>query len=127
MTKDFAAELTDLLEEYGYKVTEALTESCKEVAQEAAKRVKAASPRAKKGERKYYKGWTSKVEGDRLTVNAVVYGKHGTYQLAHLLEHGHATRNGGRKAGAIEHIAPVERWAIEEVERRTVQKIEAIT
>ena len=77
--------------------------------------------------KKYYKGWTSKMDNRRfgLTVGAVVYGKDGTYQLAHLLEHGHAKRSGGR-VDPKEHIAPVEDWAVKEVFDRMVDKLEGI-
>ena len=60
-----------------------------------------------------------------MRVGATVYGKHGTYQLAHLLEYGHATRNGGR-TGANEHIKPVEEWAVEEVQDQIMKAIEGI-
>lgn len=121
---NFSEVMTELLREYGDQVAEALAEACQEVAKESAKKLKTSSPVGSTG--KYAKGWTSKVEKERLTVEAVVYGKSGTYQIAHLLEHGHANRGGGRTAGNP-HIAPVGEWAVEEVEKRTVQKVEALS
>jgi hypothetical protein len=64
------------------------------------------------------------VEKTPTTAEAIVYGKTGTYQLAHLLENGHARRGGGRNVDAIVHIKPVEEWAIKEVEARIREKVE---
>lgn len=117
---DFADVVQKCLDEYGDACTEALTEIVPKVAKDAAKRLKQNSPK-KSG--KYAKGWTTTVEKGRAWVAATVHGKSGTYQLAHLLEHGHATRNGGRVGGRT-HIKPVESWAVDEVGDRLTEKLE---
>lgn len=55
----------------------------------------------------YAKSWSVKVTSE--TPNALVLTIHSRnrYRLTHLLEHGHAKRNGGRVTGK-EHIAPAE-------------------
>lgn len=121
---DFREVVQQYLEEQHYEVIEAMSESIDEVAKESVKKLKATSPRGKTNT--YYKGWTYKIEKGRLSHGSVVYGKTGTYQLAHLLEYGHAKRGGGR-TNAYEHIKPVEEWAIDEVIDRTITKIERQT
>lgn len=118
---DFADVVQKCLDEYGDACAEALTVIVPEVAKDAAKKLKQTSPK-KTG--KYAKGWTTKVEKGRTWVSATVHGKSGTYQLAHLLEHGHATRNGGRVGGNT-HIKPVETWAVDEVTEKLTEKLEA--
>ena len=111
-----------LSNEYYPQVVQAVTDVVPKVAREAASKLRSESPR-RKG--KYATGWTSKIEKGRIRVGATVYGKHGTYQLAHLLEHGHAKRNGGR-VGGIVHIAPVEEWAINKAYDDIIDRIEGI-
>ena len=119
---NFAEVVQDmLLKQYYPNVVETTTEVIDEVSKEAVKKLKQDSPKGAKG--KYAKGWTRKVEIGRLTVGATVYGKHGTYQLAHLLEHGHAKRGGGRTESLV-HIAPVEQWAIDEAYERIMHRLE---
>lgn len=65
---------------------------------------------------KYAKSWS--VKNTKVTSHALevtVYSRN-RYQLAHLLEHGHAKRNGGRTR-AIVHIAPAEQKGLEQLER----------
>ena len=55
----------------------------------------------------YKKSWTvTKVSENSSSLDLVVHSKN-RYQLAHLLEHGHAKRGGGR-VEARPHIAPAE-------------------
>lgn len=121
---DFREVVQKYLEEQRYEVIEAMSETIDEVAKESVKKLKATSPRGKT--KKYYKGWTYKIEKGRLSHGSIVYGKTGTYQLAHLLEYGHAKKGGGR-TNEYEHIKPVEEWAIDEVVDRTITKVERLT
>lgn len=92
-----------------------------QVAKEACKKLKETSPRrAGKSQHLYSKNWKWKYEKGRLTCEAIVYGGKPTYRLAHLLEHGHAKRGGGR-VSAIEHIKPVADWANDEAANRIVE------
>ena len=112
--------VNDILLEFSTDVTKAAQEAVTEVAKESVKKLRQTSPR-KTG--KYAAGWTYKVEKGTVTNSATVYGKRNTYPLAHLLEHGHAKRGGGRTAPIV-HIKPVEEWAISEVEKRIREKVE---
>lgn len=118
---DLERAVRDILQDYSVEVAKAAAEAVQEVTKEATKKLRQTSPK-RKG--RYAKGWTGKVEKTATTVDATVYGKTGTYQIAHLLEHGHARRGGGRNVGGIEHIKPVEEWAIKEVEKRIREKVE---
>lgn len=113
--------MRDILQDYSVEVSKTAEEAVQEVTKEATKKLRQTSPK-RKG--RYAKGWIGKVEKTATTVDATVYGKTGTYQIAHLLEHGHARRGGGRNVGGIEHIKPVEEWAIKEVEKRIREKVE---
>ena len=65
---------------------------------------------------KYAKSWRTKKTKETSTELEVTVYSPTRYMLAHLLEHGHAKRNGGR-VRAIPHIAPVEEVAEAELLR----------
>ena len=63
---------------------------------------------------KYAKSWRMKVvEESSVGIGVTVYSP-SRYMLAHLLENGHAKRNGGRVAGE-RHIGPAEEHAKEQL------------
>lgn len=115
---DFTESVQELLQYAQVSAQFSLDEVIREVARESRGKLRKSSPG-----KKYPKGWAVKYETGRFKVGAAVYGKSGTYQLAHLLEYGHATRNGGRTKPIV-HIEPVEQWAINEVQERFIQKME---
>lgn len=93
-----ANEITRCLDQYTDDVTEALEKAKENLAKEGVRKLKATSP---KDTGNYAKKWTQ----GKTKKGRAIYNKQ--YQLTHLLENGHAKRNGGRVA-AVVHIAPVE-------------------
>ena len=63
---------------------------------------------------KYAKSWQAKTTKETSQSLEVTVYSPSRYMLAHLLEHGHAKRNGGR-VRAIPHIAPAEEHGEEEL------------
>ena len=118
---NFSEIIQGYLYDFRDGVAEAVYESIDEVSKESVKRLKKDAPKVTG---KYAKGWTRKLDKGRTTVGATIYGKKPeTYAVAHLLEHGHAKRGGGRVA-SVPHIAEVEKWAIVETEDRILTKLE---
>ncbi len=124
---NFKDTIETYLTRYGADVFGEVMEAVDEVSKEAVKKLKAESPKGATGE--YAKGWARKVDKGRIKVGATIYGKTpATYATAHLLEHGHVSRNGtGRTFGRVServHIAPVEEWATNELWDRIVTKLD---
>lgn len=116
---DFGDALNNLLTRYGDEARNAIQEEVVDIAKEASKKLKSAGSFHGK---KYRKGWTAKVDNKRVTIKAVAFNKN-HYQLTHLLEFGHAKRNGGRTK-AFEHISPVNDWAQSELVKRIKERLE---
>lgn len=98
----------DYLKDYKEDIDEEVVEVVDEVTRKAKDELKQTSPRGE-GSRTnpYYKGWAVKLSKKRTGVYHKVIWNRTNYQLTHLLEFGHATRDGGRTR-AIPHIRPVE-------------------
>jgi hypothetical protein len=116
------SQLTDALmgdmEEYRKVAADDLKVAVKEAGDTVKNEIKRNAPK-KTGA--YAKSWTVKKEKETAeNVSVVVYSKN-RYQIAHLLEHGHAKRGGGRVA-AQPHIADAEEKGkeqlLDELERK---------
>ena len=91
--------------------------SMKKAVRKTAKSVKdEISANAPKDTGKYAKSWTTKKTGENShSLEMTVHSKN-RYQLAHLLEKGHAKRGGGRVSGKP-HIAPAEEKGVQLFEK----------
>lgn len=107
------------LEKYSKVATEDLKDAVKETAVSVRKDIQAGVPT---DTGKYKKSWSVKnLHEDGDSIELVVYSRN-RYQIAHLLEHGHAKRGGGRVA-ARPHIAPAEQAGNEKLVKTIEQKL----
>jgi len=107
-----------IMEELG-KYADLAADDLKDAVKETAKSVrKDIQDNAPVDTGKYKKSWSVKnVHEDSESIDLVVHSRN-RYQIAHLLEHGHAKRGGGRVA-ARPHIAAAE----EKGEKQLVETI----
>lgn len=114
-------EIQKILDEYGDEASVALAEAISETAKEAQTQLRQKN-QGRKLWKKYPKGWSVRIKAGRLDVEGIVYNKD-HYRLTHLLEFGHATRNGGRTK-AFPHIAEVNAFAQKDVLERLREKLQ---
>ena len=101
---DMAAEIMEGLSEYAELADTAMKKAVRKTATAVKNEISANAP-VKSG--RYKRSWTAKkTQENSHTLEMTVHSKD-RYQIAHLLEHGHAKRGGGHVA-AIPHIAPAE-------------------
>ena len=113
-------EIEQALEEWKDVTEEAAMAGLRDTAEKAVEKLKSANP-AGSGRwgswDKYNSSWAVKRDSGGNKTTMIVHNvKH--YQLTHLLENGHALRNGGR-ASAFPHIEPV----AEEAEKELLDNI----
>ena len=92
------------LEEYNKLATDTVKKAVKKAGTTVKNEIKGNAPR-KSG--RYAASWRTKTTAEFSTSLHVTVYSPSRYMLAHLLEHGHAKRGGGR-VRAIPHIAPAE-------------------
>ena len=107
-----ADEIMKGLKEYETLASEEVKTAVVKSARSARKQISNTAP---SDSGKYAKSWTArKVKENSHSIEMVVHSKN-KYQLAHLLENGHAKRGGGR-VSAKPHIKAAEEKAIKELE-----------
>ena len=109
---DLADEINRGLKEYADLATSDIKKAVRKAGNTVRKEISANAP---KDTGAYAKSWsTKKTKETANSLEITVYSRN-RYQLAHLLEHGHAKRGGGRVA-ARPHIAKAEQNGIKEYE-----------
>ena len=114
---DLADEVMKGLQEYADVAASDLKKAVRKAGKTVRQEIRDNAPQ-RTGE--YAESWsTEKIKEDANSLQLVVRSKK-RYYLAHLLEHGHAKRGGGRVAGKA-HIAPAEKKG-EEVLDKALKK-----
>lgn len=120
MKTNLTSEMKSILTDYTDEMVDIVLSEIEKVGKEAAQDLHSAgSFKSRTGA--YRRGWTSEVEKKRTYSSVVVHNKK-RYQLTHLLEYGHAKRNGGRTR-AFAHIEAVNEKAQENAIRQITQAI----
>ena len=119
MSADWQKELMDGLKTYTADVTDGVKNAVQEVADATVEKLKQTSPKKIKGKKagKYAKGWRVKEIKNTTTEKVAVIHNKTDYQLTHLLENGHANRDGSFTA-ARPHIAAAEAEAVKNFEEK---------
>ena len=107
-----AATVMKELEDYADLATTDMKAAVRKAGNTVRNEIKSGAP-SRTG--KYAASWTVKTERETSQSLELVVHSRNRYQLAHLLEFGHAKRGGGRVA-ARPHIAAAEQKGIEELE-----------
>ena len=112
-----ASAVMEELEEYNELATETMKAAVDRAGKTVRDEIRANAP-VRSG--RYARSWTARRTRESATTLEVTVYSPSRYMLAHLLEHGHAKRNGGR-VRAIPHIAPAEAVGEEQLEQEIMR------
>lgn len=116
---DLAATIAGYLDEFKQTTDENILEACKETRDSVLPELKANSP---KNTGKYAKAWYSTIEKFGSRTEIILRNRQ--YRLVHLLEFGHAKRNGGRTKPQP-HVEPAQTHADDLFLKLLKRRIEA--
>lgn len=114
--------IMDALEQYADKAADVIGETLPLVGQETAQDLRATSPKLTGN---YAASWTYGMQtsrGSKKKNKLVVYNKK-HYRIVHLLEKGHAKKNGGRVEAKV-HVKPAQDRAEQKAIERITDKLE---
>lgn len=114
-----ASEITKGLKEYVDLTTDDVKKAVRKSGNAIRKEISQTAP---KDTGTYAKSWSVKKTKETSNLLEVTVHSRNRYQLAHLLEYGHAKRGGGRVV-ARPHIAKAEEKIIKEFEREVEKKL----
>ena len=117
---ELASAIMESMTDYADMATDKVKSAVKKTAKSVKEDISANAP---KRTGKYAKSWTTKTTKETASSLEVTVHSSNRYQLAHLLENGHAKRGGGRVAGRP-HIAPAEQKGITELEREIERSLQ---
>ncbi len=112
-TDQLASEIMAGLMEYADLATDDMKKAVKKAGAAVRKEIQANAP---KDTGDYAKSWAVKKTRETANSLELVVHSRNRYQLAHLLEFGHAKRGGGRVPGRA-HIAPAEENGVRKLEQ----------
>lgn len=116
---NLANEIMEGLKEYADLASDDVKKAVRKAGNTVRKEI---SENAPKDTGAYAKSWSvKKTKETSNSLEVTVYSKN-RYQLAHLLEHGHAKRGGGRVA-ARPHIAQAEQSAVETLDSEIAKSL----
>ena len=110
---DLADVIMETLEDYADLAAEDVKQAVREAGDTVRDEIRTHAP---KDTGDYAKSWAVKTKKESSNALQVTVHSRNRYQIAHLLEHGHAKRGGGRVA-ARPHIAAAEEAGIEPLGR----------
>ena len=108
---NMADAISEALEEYANLATEDMKKAVKRAGRKVRKEIKENAPR---DDGDYADSWRVKTVKENANALSLTVHSKDRYWLAHLLEFGHALRNGGRYEGKA-HIAPAEQKGMEQL------------
>ena len=109
---DMADEIMKGLQEYADLAADKMKSAVKKSANTVKKEIQENAPQ-RTGT--YAKSWRTKTVTEKSDAMEIVVYSPKRYMLAHLLEHGHAKRGGGRVEGK-QHIKPAEETGVRQLE-----------
>lgn len=128
---DFANSVVDMMKTYTDDVEEAISEQVTKIGDEGVAKLKniampqatesgTAQPMKRRTWKEYSKSWQNTKESKVNYSSSTIHNKK-HYQLTHLLEFGHATRD-GKRTRAFAHVKPLS----DELEKRLLTDVKEI-